>query len=351
MRTRRSAVALGLACLVGTAGADEIAVGPVDMSAVALGRDEAVEGDAPEDFVVNDDLVVQGKACVGGSCADGEPFATEDLRVKADTPEIRLAHVPISGTSRNWAINADDTLFRVLDQTSGVTPFSIRNGAPTFSLNIFANGTVAAGSGVLASQPATLQVRRTDATARLLVEEASATTASRNLLRIINNGASTFRFDNSASGQSWGFGALGSGNFFIGSTPGQPLGFTLTSNGDVTLTGTLTQGSDRATKQAIAPLDPAALLERLARLPLSSWEYKGQDGVRHVGPMAQDFAAAFGLGADDRHIAPGDMAGVGLAAIQALKAENNALRAAQATLAEQVAALAAELRALRAQRP
>jgi len=40
--------------------------------------------------------------------------------------------------------------------------------------------------------------------------------------------------------------------------------------------------------------------------------------VRHMGPMAQDFAAVFGLGEDERHIAPLDVAGVSLAALQAL---------------------------------
>jgi len=40
--------------------------------------------------------------------------------------------------------------------------------------------------------------------------------------------------------------------------------------------------------------------------------------VRHLGPMAQDFRAAFGLGEDDRHISSSDADGVALAAIQGL---------------------------------
>lgn len=115
----------------------------------------------------------------------------------------------------------------------------------------------------------------------------------------------------------------------------------LSSSGDVTIGGTLTQGSDRNSKQAIEPVDGAALLERVARLPLATWDYKDAAGVRHLGPMAQDFVAEFGLGADDKHIAPGDAAGVSLAAIQALKSENDALRARLAALEGLVAALAA----------
>ena len=41
-------------------------------------------------------------------------------------------------------------------------------------------------------------------------------------------------------------------------------------------------------------------------------------GVRHVGPIAEDFHAAFGLGIDDKHITPADVGGVSLVAIQAL---------------------------------
>ncbi len=55
------------------------------------------------------------------------------------------------------------------------------------------------------------------------------------------------------------------------------------------------------------------------RLPISKWSYKVEDGsVRHIGPMAQDFAAAFGLGSDDRSIGTVDADGVALAAMQAL---------------------------------
>jgi hypothetical protein len=42
--------------------------------------------------------------------------------------------------------------------------------------------------------------------------------------------------------------------------------------------------------------------------------------------MAQDFRAAFGLGADERHIGTIDESGVALAAIQALAKENAELR-------------------------
>jgi hypothetical protein len=66
-------------------------------------------------------------------------------------------------------------------------------------------------------------------------------------------------------------------------------------------------------------LDRQDVLERIAALPISSWSYIGDDrSVRHIGPMAQDFYAAFGLGADDKRIDLSDVQGVALLGIQAL---------------------------------
>jgi len=69
------------------------------------------------------------------------------------------------------------------------------------------------------------------------------------------------------------------------------------------------------------------VLDKVASLPISRWSYKSERGVSHVGPMAQDFYAAFKLGADDKHITSIDEDGVALAAIKALHAENRSVRA------------------------
>ncbi|MCA9712931.1 MAG: tail fiber domain-containing protein, partial [Myxococcales bacterium] len=93
--------------------------------------------------------------------------------------------------------------------------------------------------------------------------------------------------------------------------------------------------SDRALKRDIVPVDGGQVLEALGRLPISTWSYKADaPEVRHMGPMAQDFQAAFGLGASERAIHKIDGDGVSLAAIQALlrrleslEQENQRLRA------------------------
>ena len=77
--------------------------------------------------------------------------------------------------------------------------------------------------------------------------------------------------------------------------------------------------SDRAVKRDLKPVDAKDVADRLAALPLYTWGYKSQDAaVRHIGPMAQDFRAAFGVGEDERYIGMVDADGVSLAAIQGL---------------------------------
>jgi len=91
--------------------------------------------------------------------------------------------------------------------------------------------------------------------------------------------------------------------------------------------------SDKALKRNIRPVDGRDILARLAGIPISQWSYKSQDpGIEHIGPMAQDFYAAFGLGDDDKHISTIDPDGVALAAIQGLYElveEKNAVIATQ----------------------
>jgi len=81
---------------------------------------------------------------------------------------------------------------------------------------------------------------------------------------------------------------------------------------------TFVPDSDRNLKENFKPVDPQAMLARVAALPLTEWNYKAETGARHIGPMAQDFYAAFGTGPDDKHIATVDADGVALAAIQGL---------------------------------
>ena len=93
-----------------------------------------------------------------------------------------------------------------------------------------------------------------------------------------------------------------------------------TGNGaHLTQGGAWTNGSSRDWKQGFEPIDKQELLERVARLPVTRWQYKGEpDDVHHIGPVAQDFRSAFDVGHDERYITTIDADGVALAAIQGL---------------------------------
>ena len=96
--------------------------------------------------------------------------------------------------------------------------------------------------------------------------------------------------------------------------------------GNVTSKGVLLT-SDRNAKKNFSSVNSLSILEKVARLPISSWNYKTDaNDMRHIGPMAQDFHATFGLnGKDDKHISSIDEQGVALAAIQGLYQQNQKL--------------------------
>lgn len=105
--------------------------------------------------------------------------------------------------------------------------------------------------------------------------------------------------------------------------------------------------SDRNAKSEITPVDTHDVLARLAAIPMNTWRWNSEPGtVIHMGPMAQDFYAAFGLGDSDKRIVTVDADGVALAAIQALHSRARESEAAvQARLAEKDARIdALELR-------
>lgn len=87
--------------------------------------------------------------------------------------------------------------------------------------------------------------------------------------------------------------------------------------GDVRATS-FTTSSDRNAKTDIATVDVREVLRKTVELDLKWWSFTNGVGVRHIGPMAQDFRAAFGTGGDDTAIATVDADGVALAAIQGL---------------------------------
>jgi hypothetical protein len=128
-----------------------------------------------------------------------------------------------------------------------------------------------------------------------------------------------------ASSEANQFIARAGGGFFLqdDSTLDDQGGFINTSTeAYLSTTGVWQSTSDRRLKEDFAAIEPREVLREVAELPVTSWRYKAdRPGVRHVGPTAQDFYRAFGLGDSTRHIGPLDGNGVALAAIQGLASE------------------------------
>lgn len=107
-------------------------------------------------------------------------------------------------------------------------------------------------------------------------------------------------------------------------------------NGNLTLRGTLTETSDVNVKHDIQTIDPQHILDRLIDIDIATWRYNDDPQALHLGPMAQDFAAAFGLGDTTTGIANIDANGVAFAAIQALHNQNQQLHQQNAELVSRV---------------
>ena len=173
--------------------------------------------------------------------------------------------------------------------------------------------------------------------AKILVQNSTNITAVRDMFELVNKGGSRFTFTDTSIDSRWEFSSNGSGSFSISKAgtggsemritpagrvimgPGGAANMDLRSNGNLIIAGTLSQSSDRNMKTAFQEVSDSDVLRRVSEMPVTTWQFKhdGPDS-RHMGPTAQDFRAAFGLGENDTTIAPVDGIGVSLSAIKAL---------------------------------
>ena len=246
--------------------------------------------------VIPETLIVQGKECAGVDCAASETFGLDVVKIKHNNVRLLFDDSSTSAgfAATDWRLTANDSTsggvnrFSLEDVTAATVPVTVRGGAPTDSLFIAGNGRVGLGTAT--------------PDARLDVEAAVSSE-----IRLTTTGANTWRLLNDSSG------------FGIALAGAATRAVNVDTAGNMQLAGTLTQGSSRYLKTGFAALDPRETLNRVVALPVSLWSYKTDaPTLRHVGPMAEDFHRAFGLGADDKHIAPSDQSGVALLAVQGL---------------------------------
>lgn len=303
-----------------------------------------------DDIVQNDDVIVEGSVCASfdDACVDGEGFIgpgglAVELKFQDSVPNMWFADT----TNLDWVIghgpSSDD--FQIFNDT-GQTKFRIQQGAADNLLQLTSQGV-----GIGTDAP-NRPLHVVGAPANQSVVKATNTDASdalRTVFSIENFGPPSFTLiDTSPDGADWFFRSSQTGQFAIASNASAATAMTLTPGGNMTIAGSLTQSSSRSVKHDIAEVDADAILAAVRDLDISTWTYNGEPGVTHMGPMAEDFWNAFGLGHTSKGIAAVDADGVALAAIKALADENAELAAENAELGARLAALDARLAALEA---
>ncbi len=110
-------------------------------------------GNVQADFVINDDLIVDGSTCVGFDCVNGESFGFDTIRLKENN--LRIKFQDTSGGSfptRDWQITANSSQngglskFSIDDIDGGRTPFTIEANAPSHSLYVDDGGRLGLGT-------------------------------------------------------------------------------------------------------------------------------------------------------------------------------------------------------------
>ncbi|MDX1557184.1 MAG: tail fiber domain-containing protein, partial [Xanthomonadales bacterium] len=287
----------------------------------------------------------------------GTSVPEADLHLLAeDSPIVRFHQEGGVFGTYIWELLGNELGFSLLDLSASSTPIRVMAGAPSDALVVDPTGMVGLGTALPSAH---LHISASQAEIQMFDEQfghSGGFKHSQNFFRFFGrNGAEALRFENHPQENS--IVVRNSGNIAMGlnindaklhirNTLAQPIikadqgantRMELSSSGNLSIDGTLTQGSSRDWKENIRPVDSTDLLARVKALEISEWNYTDdQADTRHVGPMAQDFYAAFGFGPDEEHITVSDLAGVSLAAVQALAEQNDMLRAQNLSLEQRL---------------
>src|SRR2546421_7343111 len=116
-----------------------------------------LSGKAAADFVIADDLIVQGSACVGLDCVNNEPFGFDTIKLKENNLRILFMDTSVAPfPSNDWQLTANDSAsggankFSIEDITGAKVPFTVTAGAPTNSMFVASTGRL----GLRTSTPA-----------------------------------------------------------------------------------------------------------------------------------------------------------------------------------------------------
>ena len=151
--------------------------------------------------------------------------------------------------------------------------------------------------------------------ALLFLENTNTSSSAAPALRVQNDGGAT---PNGAISVSANVGSTAANSILAQFGNASSFVVVITNDGTIYSKG-LALTSDRNAKESFRAVNGTLILEKVVAMPMTEWDYKDTPGIRHLGPMAQDFHGAFGLnGPDNTHISVVDQGGVALAAIQGL---------------------------------
>lgn len=255
----------------------------------------------------DDSLFIDSSGRVGlGTSTPGD---TAGSRLTVGLNDLGQSSIFFPTPTANFALVNTGDYVGFGDNDAVSVPFGIEPGASSSSIWVAADSNVGVGTSTPTSK-LHVEVDDSEYGAALVVENTNAIGFSGFRLKI--SPTSWVDFNNSG------------GIFRINADQQPGAEFEVQPNGDATLRGTLTQGSDVNSKQDIEAIDHLAVLTKVMDLPISEWSYKDAPDARHIGPMAQDFYQAFGLGHTEKGITSIDTGGVALAAIQGVKKEKDA---------------------------
>ncbi len=109
---------------------------------------------AAADFVILDDLIVDGSACIGFDCVNGESFGFDTIRIKENNLRIKADDTSVAASfpRNDWQLTFNDSAnggaekFSVDDITNSRTPFTIEASAPSHSLYVDDGGRIGLGT-------------------------------------------------------------------------------------------------------------------------------------------------------------------------------------------------------------
>ncbi|WP_154222843.1 tail fiber domain-containing protein [Marinicella rhabdoformis] len=112
------------------------------------------QDDENRDQQILDDLIVDGSACIGQDCVNGESFGFDTLRLKENNLRIKFQDTSNSASfpSNDWQLTANDSSnggankFSIDDIDHGSTPFTVEAGAPSHSLYVDDGGRIGFGT-------------------------------------------------------------------------------------------------------------------------------------------------------------------------------------------------------------